>query len=357
MPVQPPPLLLSSAKIAYCPMSPELSAPGDRRRFCFFANQAGVKYEIYNPQKKYDLVVLTQNSDISYWSRLEKGTAIIFDFIDSYLVENRSIKTAFRGWAKYISGQNKFLELSYKSALKKLCSRSQAVICSTLEQSDSIKPYCENTHIVFDAHFNDALVSKSNYESHEPFRLVWEGLPSNIYQLKSITELIASNKFDIPIELHIITDRVGRRLLNRYFSVDIPRFLESLPIKTYFYEWSAKNLSTISLDCDLAIIPIDLTNPFASGKPENKLLLFWRMGLPVLVSATPAYIRAMNSSGQIYYAFNDADWIECIRTLMESKEKRQEAAKKGKDLVLEKYSQEILLNKWRSVFTSIGFSC
>ena len=32
----------------------------------------------------------------------------------------------------------------------------------------------------------------------------------------------------------------------------------------------------------MAIIPIDLTDAFARGKPENKLVMLWQLGMPVL---------------------------------------------------------------------------
>ena len=41
-----------------------------------------------------------------------------------------------------------------------------------------------------------------------------------------------------------------------------------------------------------------MNDPMMVGKPKNKLLLFWRMGLPTLVSAIPSYKRAMQESNQ-----------------------------------------------------------
>ena len=61
--------------------------------------------------------------------------------------------------------------------------------------------------------------------------------------------------------------------------------------------WDESTCSDIIRNCDLAVIPIDLSDPFAFGKPENKLLLFWGMGMPVVTSAIPAYVRAMQAVG------------------------------------------------------------
>jgi hypothetical protein len=42
---------------------------------------------------------------------------------------------------------------------------------------------------------------------------------------------------------------------------------------------------------------IDLSDPVISAKPENKPMLLWRFGMPVITSATPAYRRCMEAAG------------------------------------------------------------
>ena len=39
-------------------------------------------------------------------------------------------------------------------------------------------------------------------------------------------------------------------------------------------------------EADIAVIPIDLSDPVAQAKPENKLMILWRLGMPVIASAT-----------------------------------------------------------------------
>ena len=55
-------------------------------------------------------------------------------------------------------------------------------------------------------------------------------------------------------------------------------------------QWS-ETVSVIATACDLAVIPLPLDRPLERNKPETKLISFWRMGLPVVTSATPAYVR------------------------------------------------------------------
>ena len=76
---------LKSVRVGYDPISSDLSHPADRRRFCYLAKLFDIEYEIYNPLKKYELVILNESSDISYWRRIKKGPKIIFNQNDSYL--------------------------------------------------------------------------------------------------------------------------------------------------------------------------------------------------------------------------------------------------------------------------------
>ena len=53
----------------------------------------------------------------------------------------------------------------------------------------------------------------------------------------------------------------------------------------------------IATGCDLAVIPLPLDRPLERGKPESKLVSFWRMGMPVVTSSTPAYRRVDGGGG------------------------------------------------------------
>ena len=68
---------IHSARIAFDPISHDLNHPADRRKFCYFANAINLKFEIYDPNKEYDLVIISETSDISYWSRQKKITKVI----------------------------------------------------------------------------------------------------------------------------------------------------------------------------------------------------------------------------------------------------------------------------------------
>src|SRR5438309_1369823 len=114
---------LQNLRIGYVPCTPSFAAPGDRRRFCYYAAKRNLQFEIAQPSQTYDIVVLTQSADLSFWSRYPRGrTKIVFDFIDSYLALPRfDTKSLLRGVVKFAIGQNRRLLLNYKQGLEQMC--------------------------------------------------------------------------------------------------------------------------------------------------------------------------------------------------------------------------------------------
>ena len=104
-------------RIGYVPVSANLQGPGDRRRFVYYARSRNLQFEIADPDKSYDVVVVTQMADLSVWSRYYRGK-IIYDAIDSYLViPKTNVKGILRGLAKYLAGRSRYLQLNYWRAI------------------------------------------------------------------------------------------------------------------------------------------------------------------------------------------------------------------------------------------------
>jgi glycosyltransferase involved in cell wall biosynthesis len=113
-------------------------------------------------------------------------------------------------------------------------------------------------------------------------------------------------------------------------------------------------LAHVATACDLALIPIVMSDPLFRAKPENKLLLLWRMGVPTITSATPAYIRTMSAAGVPMYARDPTEWEELLERFASDAEARRSAAEKGRAFVLREHSEEAGLAKWDAVLESIA---
>jgi len=346
---------LSGLRVGYAPCSRSLLHPGDRRRFAFYAAKRGINFEMADAAKSYDLVILSELADLSVWHGYREGK-IVFDLIDSYLAIPRdNLRGRLRGWAKFITRQSRHLQADYWRAVELMCRRADAVICSTVEQRTDITPFCENVHIILDAH--GALQShiKTDYRGGQPFRLLWEGMPQNLAPMQSLKPVLARIAKRHAIELHLITDPEFGRFMGRYArarTVDIARNLCGTLI---LHPWKEADFAATATACDLAVVPLDMDDPFSAGKPENKLLLFWKLGIPALVSATPAYSRAMQSAGLAMACSSDQQWENMLANHIESEQLRRHAGEAGKRYADTHFSDAMLLSRWDALFRSLGF--
>lgn len=345
-------------RIGYVPISPSLAAPGDRRRFVNFANSRGIAFEIADPSQDYDIVVLSSLADISVWSRYNRGK-VVYDLIDSYLAIPRTdIKGCLRGLAKFVTRQNRYLRLDYWRAIQDMCRRADAVVCSTEEQRHQISVYCSNVHIILDSHKMDVTMCKERYALAYPIRIVWEGLPQTLSSLKLLRPVLSELGKRYPLELHLVTDSTSYRYLGRYGKLhskaQAQRLLPSVNI--FLHQWTEDTFSQVISSCDFGVIPLSLDDRFAAGKPENKLLLLWRIGIPVVVSATPAYSRAMQRAGLSFACKDNSQWLNSLEHLISKEEARIDAASRGKAYADTHFSDDKLLACWDKVIASLGYS-
>lgn len=346
----------SNARIGYVPYSNALDRPGDRRRFAYYASKRGIGFEIADPAKEYDLVILSARADISVWSRYPKAK-LVYDLIDSYLAIPRTdLKGRLRGLFKFLSRQSRYLQLDHWKAIGGMCARADAVVCSTQEQRHDILKFCPNVHIILDAHMGVTRTVKTDYSAGRSFRLVWEGLPQTLGSLELIRSVLDQLRCRYPIEMHVVTDREYFRYMGKYGKTSTLEMAQRILPDVRFHEWKEADCADIICSCDLAIIPLSLVDPFAAGKPENKLLLFWRMAMPVVTSASPAYVRAMQAAAMDLAAKDETDWLATLERLLGDEAARREAGTLGKIYTDREFSEVSLLAQWDAVFASLGFA-
>ena len=352
---------LRDLRIGYVPMKNSFDHPGDRRRFCYYADKRKIKFEIADPSEVYDLVFLTQSADLSIWSKYQRGNCkIIYDFIDSYLrVPKWNLKGLFRGSAKYIVGQSRYLRLNHWKVLEAMCQRVDAVVCSTNEQKTDIQSYCQNVHIILDCHFKLIRAAKTDYSVGDTFNFIWEGLPGNLKLTFGIREVLQSLSANYNIALHVVTDLQYGKYMGKFCVKNTLPFVKKLFDNSYLHEWKEETFADTVCQFDMAIIPIPLNkslwfdSSLAIGKPENKLLLLWRMGMPTVVSTTAAHKRAMDDCGLPMTCRTSNEWFDTLEKYMNDESARREAGQKGKAFADKNYSEEIMLSQWDKLFASV----
>ncbi len=341
-------------RVAYRPYQIDCTVPGDRRRFIFYAKERNISFEIADPSAKYDIIYLTYGCDLGRWIAYKKAnprTKIIYELIDSYLLEGAGFFTLFRGAVRFITKKESRLYLDYKKAIREMVSVCDAVVCSTPVQQEDIGRFNNNIHISLDYFSGDITHHKTSYKSSGKLKLVWEGQSYTVKNLLVISDILQKLKEEV--ELHIITDPVIKYPFG-IFNKKTSRLLKDLGCNYYLHHWSRENFSAIISEADLAIIPISYRQKLMWNKPENKLLLLWEIGIPVLTSDTPAYKRVMDKAGLDFYCRTGEEWIQKIRQYKdETEDQRRMNAAIASRYLLREHNKERILENWDKIFESV----
>ena len=345
-------------RIGYAPYRRDLSAPGDRRRFVHYARRRGLSLEVYSDGAPYDLLVVSEAADISALARLPKGgPRIIFDFIDSYLdIDPREPKALLRGPAKFLLGQHRHFDLSYHDLLRRMCARADVVVCSTPEQKAKIASINPAVFPILDFHEGELRRTKTEFAAGSPFNLLWEGMGANVVAFEEIAGVLRGLSLCHPIALHLVTDLSYARFNGPVPRLPTRRVVDCLlpGVRSYLYEWNQPLFADICCACDLAVIPILRRVPIFDAKPENRLLLMWRMNIPTVTSASPAYARAMRAAGLAMACDGEESWHAMLSRCIESESLRREAARAGKAFVELEHSEEQGLARWDEALSAAG---
>jgi len=346
---------VSEVKIAYVPYGDNFDTPADRRRFIFYASERKIEFERADSKCIYDIVYLTYGCDLGVWidyKRRNPSVKIIFELIDSYLLQRPNILTLLKGPIRYILGYESKFFLNYKSALHEVISLSDAVVCSTELQKNDLLYLNKNIHVSLDYFGKDiSLNKKNNYKVGEKIKLVWEGQPYWAKNLLLLNDIFKNLEYDF--EIKILTDRTANYYLGLR-KLEVSKILSKLKCQYEFIEWNRETFVSLISDCDLALIPIDPSDSFSINKPENKLLFFWEVGIPVLTSDIPAYKRVMDMAGIDWYCTSELEWCKKIENFFKSDENlRKEISSKASSYLDKFHSKDLILAKWDLIFNSL----
>lgn len=344
-------MVFKELKIGYVPYLPDLSQPGDRRRFPYFAKRNNVPFEIADEKKSYDIILLTGSANLSLWLMYKKKhpeTRFIFEMTDSLIFSNDTFSTLFKGIGRFILRKESELYINYKKLLIKWLKLADAVICSSTELKKIVEKWNKNVIISLDYLQNEAKFLKNNYSIDGKMKLVWEGqsvvFPHLLY-FKDVFKEVSSF-----CELHIITDEKFPSY-GGLIKKDVSTIINQLPIITIFHKWEIYDNYKKLSEFDCGIIPLNRKNIFGWHKPANKLISFWFTGLPTIVSDTPAYVEFMKKAGNEMYCSDTSDWVAKIQEIAKMKAtERESIAKNNLQFVRNNYSDGSLDLIWYQVF-------
>jgi hypothetical protein len=158
------------------------------------------------------------------------------------------------------------------------------------------------------------------------------------------------------IELFCITDKSYKGLFNKYLDRNTYNLIKRntrLDEKNIsLIPWNVMNLVEKANNSFFGIIPINLEVPLIRFKPENRILIMWRLGLSALVSPSPAYKRVSTLAGVSSICEDRQEWFSKMRILLENPSFARREALLGQSYVRECHTSEKLIAKWDAAIES-----
>jgi glycosyltransferase involved in cell wall biosynthesis len=346
---------IKDLKIGYVPYLPDLSQPGDRRRFPFFAKRYDIKFEIAQFERNYDIILVTATSNLSKWLLYKKNhpkTKFIFEMVDSLIFPSDKFDTLFKGTGKFLLRKEVSLYVNYKNLIIQWIKNADLVICSSNELKKNVEKWNTNVLLSRDYLQNEYRLAKTEYSINGKMKLLWEGQGVILSQFLFFKEMLQEiNSF---CELHIITTE-KYPLFGNLIHRDVEKMLKKLPIETTFHKWDIERNREIFSYCDCGIIPISPKNKLAWYKPANKLISFWFSGIPTVVSNTPAYSELMNNADSYFYCSNIDEWVSKLNMIKNlTEEERKRIAMKNLAYASKNFSNEIIDMTWKNIFKKLS---
>lgn len=345
-------------RIGYQALSPDLSHPGDRRRLVFWAKKRG--HEIVTDLSgSLDAIVLSERADFGVYPQKAAGVPIIFDLIDGYLASESTLHDWLRGVSKVFAGQLSGIPKPFTHFVQDLCTHATAVICSSPEQKEAIAPYSKNVHVILDSHDELPILQ---FRGEHPCtnvasNILWEGMPATLSGVNQFAQALRTVQMKDTLHMDFVTSTEFFLLLGKYFPRDtsylLRRSLGDMYSQSEIVPWSLENLVSTAKRSSAAIIPIQLASPLQYLKPENRLLIMWRLGLPCLTSASPAYKRVTHKAGLDTICNSPTDWVAKLSEIIKNPEFARGIVANGQEYLLANHTSEILLEKWDRAFESV----
>ncbi len=345
-------------KVGYWPLSQTLHSAGDRRRLVFWANARG-HVIVTDLSENVDVIVASENSDFNSPSFTQNRIPVIFDLVDAYLSPQDPYDDLARGLAKRLSGQISGGIKSFSHHVRDFCVSSSAVICSSIEQEEVIKGYNINTHVILDSHDEIPLIEPLHPKTptFNKHRILWEGQPATIRGVLQISSVLLELSKINDIHFDFVTDKKYFQFLNRYIKRDtlglLKKDLSQIAELINIVPWTPNNLVECAQGNTVAMIPIDLTLPMQKLKPENRLLIMWRLGLPCLTSPSPAYVRVSRQAGVTAVCEGPQEWLQNFNRLIGDPDFAHNEIISGQNYLRENHNRATLLNKWDLAFESV----
>ena len=317
----------------------------------FKQNKIKPALEVYNEKNRanYNLVIFYKmfgkKNDILAQNLKKEGKKICLDLCDNYFYNPKNLES-------YNQHQQEFRKMAAIADVITLSSKSlRKIILENIPES-------RNKLTIIEDSFEDQIqindeskkfapllgLLKYKFTTAKMIRLIWFGNASSknvecgMSALLKIKDLIESYGKKYPICLTVISN--DKQLYRK--------MIATWDVKTFYFKWKAATFISILKYQDAAVIPIN-KNPFTICKTSNRVIQSLHCGVDVIADSIPSYEEFSN------YCFLD-NWENGLKAVIKSKKDKAQKIKRikaAKEIILSKYSIEIIAKKWLVLFNKI----
>jgi glycosyltransferase involved in cell wall biosynthesis len=269
------------------------------------------------------------------------GERLIFDVSDAILTPPRSSSAIKRIYRKIIVNPR----------VGQFLSQCNAIVVASELQRLAMKKYNSQVFVIPDSSFYHYDYMQQVKPAHcDRIVFVWDGQGHNIGYLESIIKKNVDFFKKEDVFLKVVTDRY-----NSSVGCDNAVMIKKYGVNAEFIEWKSENFMDEVNKAHVGLAPVDMKCAHAMAKPDNKMVNYQGMGLPVIASATPAYEEfSKRSPGGVMVCRTDDDWRNALEYWRINRQQALTDGLLGRVFVIEKYAPEVLSRKWKEIIDVVA---
>lgn len=342
----------------YDAYSADLNQISDRRRSGLWINLPDFEV-VGDDGAPLEIQVITPFTDPFLLGRLKPGVLTVLDIVDGYLIEDTPF---IKDYLRYFFRSSKREALQkpkrFSKSLKEVCSKVNLIVVASNEQAKIAHLYNPHVTIIRDSHdeLGKPLKMKA-FDKTQEFNIFWEGLGFTIFHFEEAAKDLGVFLLETNSRLNLVTNETFPRYAGKFGKIDTKKLIQKIfgpaAKNVIIHSWSQEKVREIAKKCDFGVIPILENDKFGRLKPENKLLIYWRLGLQTLFSDTPSYVRLADEVGVSEYSVESGKWQEKLEEISRAQGCLNENMLNIHEYLSRFHSEEVILGQWKRALNSL----
>jgi glycosyltransferase involved in cell wall biosynthesis len=292
---------------------------------------ASVAHELYDPDRRYDVVVFQKVMDGRAQAEADKirayGGRVVFDANVNY----------YEDWGDYFVPATRPTEQQRRDA-HNMTQRADWVVADSSYLRSIIEPLNPRVTWIPDNVDTSRYTGVREHGNGGPLRLVWSGVGKKAAHLLEIHDVLAALR---DVELVLVSDEPP----------DAMRVLApAIPCR--FVRFSPRKYLRVLHESDAIISPKRLVNAYEMGHTEYKITLGMAVGLPAVASAQQSYREAIEHRGGGFICQTAGEWREALERLRRPS-LRADVGARARQTVHEKYATPVVARQYLALLLKL----